>query len=128
NAINERGWLGGRLATEGEGSPLSTTYWLLTRHRFMIARRSAVPAAGTSGRAGRFHPIWYAMRAATPYLAVNEVERPPSRRFGRDSFQTRSTCQAQGFPAPPCDRETLPLSRHLSRRLSRARNVDFVFA
>jgi len=26
-----------------------------------------------------------------PYIAVNELEQTLSRRFGRDSFQTRST-------------------------------------
>jgi hypothetical protein len=29
--------------------------------------------------------------AVAPYVAVNEVERVASRRFGRDLFQTRST-------------------------------------
>jgi hypothetical protein len=37
------------------------------------------------------HPIWYCANGAVPYVAVNEAERATSRRFGRDSFQTRST-------------------------------------
>jgi hypothetical protein len=37
------------------------------------------------------HPIWYCANQAAPYVAVNEAERATSRRFGRDSFQTRST-------------------------------------
>jgi hypothetical protein len=31
------------------------------------------------------------MQASSPYVAVNEFELAPSRRFGRDLFQTRST-------------------------------------
>jgi hypothetical protein len=38
------------------------------------------------------HPIWWLRLDVVPYIAVNEVEQGGSRRFGRDSFQTRSTC------------------------------------
>jgi len=37
------------------------------------------------------HPIWCTISIPEPYIAVNEFEQGPSRRFGRDSFQTRST-------------------------------------
>jgi hypothetical protein len=36
------------------------------------------------------HLIWYGGYDAVPYVAVNEAEHAASRRFGRDSFQTRS--------------------------------------
>jgi len=46
----------------------------------------------TAARRNRgFHPIWYSISRLAPYIAVNELELPSSRRFGRDSFQTRST-------------------------------------
>ena len=37
------------------------------------------------------HSIWYLLIPPAPYVAVNEVEQGASRRFGRDSFETRST-------------------------------------
>jgi hypothetical protein len=42
-------------------------------------------------KSGLKHPILYCATLAVPYVAVNELERAASRRFGRDSFQTRST-------------------------------------
>jgi len=57
----------------------------------MFARHLAVCAAETSRRDAGFHPIWYGSLPIVPYIAVNELEQTPSRRFGRDSFQTRST-------------------------------------
>jgi hypothetical protein len=37
------------------------------------------------------HSIWYHLFPPAPYVAVNEVKQGASRRFGRDSFETRST-------------------------------------
>jgi hypothetical protein len=39
----------------------------------------------------RFHSMWWLRRLVSQYVAVNEFELAASRRFGRDSFQTRST-------------------------------------
>jgi hypothetical protein len=35
--------------------------------------------------------MWYCLARGLPYVAVNEFELGASRRFGRDSFETRST-------------------------------------
>jgi hypothetical protein len=35
--------------------------------------------------------MWYCVSRSLPYVAVNEFEQAASRRFGRDSFETRST-------------------------------------
>jgi hypothetical protein len=56
-----------------------------------IARRVNTFGLGAAWQNRRFHPILYSMLAARPYIAVNELELVASRRFGRDSFQTRST-------------------------------------
>jgi hypothetical protein len=45
----------------------------------------------TAAQRAAEHPMWYCGTSALPYVAVNEVEQAASRRFGRDSFQTRST-------------------------------------
>jgi hypothetical protein len=57
----------------------------------MFARHIAVCAAETSRHGAGFNPIWYESLPMAPYIAVNELEQTPSRRFGRDLFQTRST-------------------------------------
>src|SRR5262249_17639134 len=72
-------------------SPFSTELGLLTPARILFASWSVFCTAETSRHGGEFHPIWYATSLTAPYIAVNEDERWRSRRFGRDSFQTRST-------------------------------------
>jgi hypothetical protein len=57
----------------------------------MFARHVAVCAAEKTRQGAGFHPIWYGSVPMVPYIAVNEFEQTPSRRFGRDLFQTRST-------------------------------------
>ena len=73
-------------------SPLSTGGHLLTRRGIVICRRVNVLGAKTTQRNRSLHPIWCSKAAAAPYIAVNELEQRASRRFGRDLFQTRSTC------------------------------------
>jgi hypothetical protein len=64
---------------------------LLTQRGIVVAKRvNGFDAAAVFGIA-LFHPIWYLNAAFPPYVAVNEFEHGASRRFGRDSFQTRST-------------------------------------
>ena len=63
----------------------------MTRGGIVIA--GAVNGFGekTMAKAGAIPPIWYCIGPAVPYVAENELEHAASRRFGRDSFQTRST-------------------------------------
>jgi hypothetical protein len=72
-------------------SPLSTGVPLLTRRKYPIGRAINLFSPEIPAQRCRKHLIWYCEELAAPYVAVNEVEHAASRRFGRDSFQTRST-------------------------------------
>jgi hypothetical protein len=72
-------------------SPFSTVHGLLTPIGIVVAEQTGSSTVETSRHGAEFHPIWYATALMPPYIAVNEDERRQSRRFGRDSFQTRST-------------------------------------
>ena len=73
-------------------SPLSTGGYPLTRRGIVICDRVNVLGAKTTPQNRSLHPIWCSTVAAAPHIAVNELEQRASRRFGRDLFQTRSTC------------------------------------
>jgi hypothetical protein len=81
----------GRAAEPRRHSPLSTAGTLLTPCGIVIG--GCVHHFGAKNRLARRaeHPIWYCLATNVPYLAVNKVEQLASQRFGRDSFQTRST-------------------------------------
>jgi hypothetical protein len=64
---------------------------LLTRRKNLIGSAINLFAPEIPAKHRRKHPIWYCEIPPAPYVAVNEVEHAASRRFGRDSFQTRST-------------------------------------
>jgi hypothetical protein len=63
----------------------------LTRSEIVIAVGVNPFGAKKTGEKAVFYPMWYSGMDALPYLAVNKLEQGASRRFGRDSFQTRST-------------------------------------
>src|SRR5271155_712342 len=77
--------------TSPSASPLFTEVRLLTRRRIESASSVNEFFPGATARNRALHPIWCTIRVPEPYLAVNEFEQGTSRRFGRDSFQTRST-------------------------------------
>jgi hypothetical protein len=64
---------------------------LLTSRKNLIGRAINLFTLEIPPERCRKHLIWYCKKRAAPYVAVNEVEHAASRRFGRDSFQTRST-------------------------------------
>jgi hypothetical protein len=74
-----------------EKSPVIHKRRVLTRRETMIAKAVNAFRAKTTKERTVMTPIWYCIRAQAPYVAVNELEHAGSRRFGRDSFQTRST-------------------------------------
>jgi hypothetical protein len=78
-------------AAPASASPLSTGVRLLTHRQIFICGRVNTFALKNPIDQDAEHPIWYCANAAVPYVAVNEAKRATSRRFGRDSFQTRST-------------------------------------
>jgi hypothetical protein len=77
--------------TKALASPLSTGVRPLTHRQICIGGRVNTFALKNPMDQDAEHPIWYCGSRAAPYVAVNEAERAASRRFGRDSFQTRST-------------------------------------
>ena len=46
---------------------------------------------GATPRKRGFHPIWYSIADRRAIYRSERIEQAASRRFGRDSFQTRST-------------------------------------
>ena len=78
-------------AVRASASPLSTGVRPLTHRQIFIGGRIKVLAQNNRMQKAAEYPIWYCGSKAPPYVAVNEAERATSRRFGRDSFQTRST-------------------------------------
>jgi hypothetical protein len=72
-------------------SPLSTGVPLLTRRKNLVGCAINLFAPEIRAKGRYKHPIWYYKILGAPYVAVNEIEHAASRRFGRDSFQTRST-------------------------------------
>src|SRR5271155_2795743 len=77
--------------TSPPASPLFTEVRLLTRRGIESASSVNEFLLGATARNRALHPIWCTIRVPKPYIAVNEFEQGTSRRFGRDSFQTRST-------------------------------------
>jgi hypothetical protein len=69
----------------------STGDWLLTPRGILIANAVNGFGAKTTAKDGAIPSIWYCIAPTVPYVAENELEHDASRRFGRDSFQTRST-------------------------------------
>jgi hypothetical protein len=57
----------------------------------MLRKRVNFRGGGKSRKSRFQHPMWYEFSLLDPYLAENEIELSASQRFGRDSFQTRST-------------------------------------
>jgi len=63
----------------------------LTLCRIVIGEPVNRTDASLMLRNGLKHSMWYHQYSMLPHLAVNKIERAWSRRFGRDSFQSRST-------------------------------------
>ena len=72
-------------------SPLSTDLQSLTLCGIVIAVQVNAFDGETAWRNRKIYSIWCLSVMTMPYIAVNGIELPWSRRFGRDSFQTRST-------------------------------------
>jgi hypothetical protein len=78
-------------AARASASPLSTGVRPLTHRQIFISSHVKTLAQKNLMLQATEYPIWYCGNQAPPYVAVNEAEHATSRRFGRDSFQTRST-------------------------------------
>jgi hypothetical protein len=63
----------------------------LTGRKKLVGKRVYLFAGETPTSRLLNYPIWYCVMQPAPYVAVNELALDASRRFGRDSFQTRST-------------------------------------
>jgi hypothetical protein len=83
--------MGGTDREPDHASPLSTGLRSLTLWGIVIVRHVNAFDAKTAGRNRRIYLIWCSIVMIAPYIAVNGIEQLRSRRFGRDSFQTRST-------------------------------------